>query len=186
MGTHMRKVGKLGAVVGAAALAVAMTPGAGSAAGQGNDSKSAQGMQTTHRGTEQFIDVLPCANDEGFFDILLRYNSTERFSDSRGHVTQTGTFVATPVTPTEWVVEEHDDHIHEIPIAGVGRDGATYSGRFTLTGTWNDKGKAATGTFTFVLHGTSSDGESVQARSLLHQTTVDGVTRSLLEKETCR
>lgn len=186
MGRHMRKVGKLGAVVGAAALAVTMTPGTGSAAGTGDDSKSAQGMQTTQRGTEQFIDLLPCASDTGFFDITLRYNSTERFSDSRGHVTQTGTFVATPVTPTELVVEEHDDHIHEIPVAGVQRDGATYSGRFTLNGTWNDNGRAATGTFNFVLHGTSSDGESVQARSLFHQTTVEGVTRSLLERETCR
>jgi hypothetical protein len=173
------------AVAGVAFLAVATAASTGHA-GQGNENKSARGAQTQHQATDTFIDTVPCASDTGFFEITLTYNSTERFTDDRGHFRQTGTFSATPVEATEFEEETHDDHTHLSPVASEPREGQTYSGRFTVGGTMNNNRNATTETFTFRVNGMSSAGEKVQAHAVFHQTTVNGEVRSLIEKETCR
>lgn len=167
-----------------AALSVALMPAAGSAA-PGNETKNERGAQTQQRATDVFIDVVPCADDAGFFEITLSYNSAERITDKRGHFTQNGTFSAVPITVTRFEEEEHDDHTHLIPVEGVARDGASYSGRFTTSGTMNNNPNATTQTFNFRVDGTSSAGEKVSARALFHQITSNGETRSLIERETC-
>lgn len=172
-------------LLAASALAVALTP-TGSHAAQGNDAKSDRGAQTQHNATDVFVDTVPCASDTGYFEITLTYNSVERFTDSRGHFTQTGTFSAAPVTPTEFIEEIHDDHTHLIVLDSEPREGATYSGRVTSSGTMNSNSNASTETFNFRIKGTSSDGERVVAHALFHQTTSNGETRSLIERETCQ
>ncbi len=181
----MKHIVRAAAVTGIAALALATTPSSGYAS-QGNENKNERGAQTQQDATDTFFDTVPCASDTGFFEITLDYNSTERFTDERGHFTQTGTFSAVPVTPTAFAEEEHDGHTHIYPIAADPRPGDTYSGRFTISGTGNDNGNATTETFNFRINGTSSDGEEIGGHAIYHETTANGESRSLIERETCR
>lgn len=82
----------------------------------------------------------------------LTYNEVEHstlFADGREHdtFTQTGRFVATPVEGTT------------LP---------SYNGKFTVWGDFNANGKAVTGSFTFNLHGTGSDGSTISVHSVDH------------------
>ena len=181
MSTAVRGV----AVTGIAALTLVAGASTGHA-GQGNERKSGHAAQTQHAATDTFIDTVPCASDTGLFRITLTYNGVERFTDRRGHFTQTGTFLATPVLPTVFDEETHDGETHRHPVDGVPRPGDTYSGRFTIGGSFNANRNATTETFRFRLKGTSSDGETVVSHALYHQTTVKGETRSLIERERCR
>lgn len=164
----------------AAGFALALTP-----MGAAQAVESGKGAQTQHRATETFFDIVPCASDQGFFEISLLFNSVEKMSERGGHFTQTGSFTATPVTPTRFEVEEHDGHQHEHVVAAEPRAGATFTGRFTLAGTFRDNQRVAVETFVFRARGTSSTGERINAHGLFHVTTVDGEQKVLIERERC-
>lgn len=144
-----------------------------------------QGAQTRHQASETFFDTVPCASDTGFFEISLLFNSVEKMSERGGHFTQTGQFTAVPVTPTQTEVEEHDGHEHEHVVAAEPRDGATYSGRFTISGTFRQNKRVNVETFTFRARGTSTSGDEIHAHGLFHETTVNGDQKALIEKERC-
>lgn len=163
----------------AAGMLLAVSPTAAHAAGGG------QGAQTRHQATETFYDTVPCATDTGFFEISLRFNSVEKMSDRGGHFTQTGRFTAVPVTPTETDVEEHDGHEHEHVVDAEPRDGASFSGRFTISGTFRQNKRVSVETFVMRVRGTSTTGEKINAHALFHGTTVDGEQKALIEKERC-
>lgn len=110
--------------------------------------------ETRHGVVETFVDVVPsCEGENG-----PRYNITTtanevfhrtRFADGRRHLTftSTGTFVADPrADPT-------------LP---------SYTGKFTQWGGFNLNGQEATGTFTFSVMGTGSDGSSFKTHLLDH------------------
>jgi hypothetical protein len=91
---------------------------------------------------ETFRDVIPTCEHAvaPTHRITTTSNLVEHstlFGDGREHFTfkQTGTFIARPLG-----------------------GGVTYTGRFTVSGTFNDNGRSTTGTFTFTVRGTGSDG----------------------------
>lgn len=108
---------------------------------------------TVKNATETFVDVVPtCAGGGPAYEITITYNAVEHsttFADGRVHetFTQTGTFVATPV----------DDPA--LP---------SFTGKFTIWGGFNANGAAVNGTFTFNLHGTGSDGSTLNVHQVDH------------------
>jgi hypothetical protein len=104
---------------------------------------------TEHGGTDTFTDVVPCGA-EGAYDITITYNTVEHatFGPKSVHFTftVTGTFVAVPQDPA-------------LP---------TYTGHFTESGGFNENAKNASGTFTFSLHGTGSDGSTITFNAVEH------------------
>lgn len=150
--------------------------------------KSENAANTRQGETETFVDIVPCAADEGFFAISTTFNEAAKFSadGEEGHFTQTGTFVAAPVMVTRWEEEEHDDHVHDVPAATEPREAEEITGRFTLEGTRRVNRNATTETFTFRVNATTEGGEPVRGHAVFHQTSVDGETRSFVEKESCR
>jgi hypothetical protein len=111
--------------------------------------------ETTHQKNlvETFVDIIPtsnCAEDGPFYTITTTSNSVEHtttFDDGRQHATftQTGTFVAVPL----------DDPT--LP---------SYTGKFTIWGGFNANGQTVNGTFTFNLHGTGSDGSTLNTHQV--------------------
>lgn len=93
---------------------------------------------------ETFVDVLPnCVEGGPLYTITTTGNFVSHetiLADGRVHATftQTGTFVAVPLT------------------AGL----PSYTGKFTIWGGFNDNGKVVEGTFTFNVRGTGSDGST--------------------------
>lgn len=93
---------------------------------------------------ETFVDVVPsCEGGGPLYTITATSNFVLHetiFADGRVHATftQTGTFVAVPLT------------------AGL----PSYTGKFTVWGGFNDNGKVVEGTFTFNVRGTGSDGST--------------------------
>ncbi len=125
--------------------------------------------------------MVPCAADAGHFEITRRFNSVEKMSERRGHFTRTGRFTAVPVTVTE--LGEHDDgYVH--PIAGKPRAGATYSGRFTITGTFRHNERVTVETSSSGQRH-EPGGDVMRARAVFHTTTVNGETKSSIERERC-
>jgi hypothetical protein len=102
---------------------------------------------------ETFVDVIPtCEEDGPLYTITTTSNLVEHeriFDDGRVHATftQTGTFVAVPL----------DDP--SLP---------SFTGHFTQSGNFNQNRKTVNGTFTFSLHGTGSDGSSVDLHATEH------------------
>jgi hypothetical protein len=112
---------------------------------------------TEHGATDTFTDVVPCGA-EGPYDITITYNEVEHSTIGPKSMhftfTQTGTFVAVPQDPS-------------LP---------TYTGHFTMWGGFNENAKTASGTFTFSLHGTGSDGSTIAFNGVEHfNVTPDGV-----------
>jgi hypothetical protein len=99
----------------------------------------------TVKATETFVDVVPFCDEGGApYEITIDYNLVEHstVSEDGAHftITQTGTFVATPLDPSL-------------------RDA---SGRFTQWGGFNENpGGAVNGTFTFSVRGAFEDGERI-------------------------
>lgn len=93
---------------------------------------------------ETFVDVVPSCEVGGpLYTVTTTSNAVFHetiFADGRVHLTftQTGTFVAVPLT------------------AGL----PSYSGKFTIWGGFNDNGKVVEGTFTLNVRGTGSDGST--------------------------
>jgi hypothetical protein len=91
---------------------------------------------------ETFVDVVPTCGEGGpLFTITTTSNLVSHetiFADGRVHHTdtQTGTFVAVPLT------------------AGL----PSYTGKFTVWDAFNDNGQVVEGSFTFNVRGTGSDG----------------------------
>jgi hypothetical protein len=102
---------------------------------------------------ESFVDVVPsCDQDATLYNITTTSNLVEHrtlFPDGREHdtFTQTGTFVAEPLKDAS------------LP---------SYSGKFTIWGGFNANGKTVNGTFTFNLHGSGSDGSTLNFHSVDH------------------
>lgn len=135
---------KLASVV--AAILIMLT--ASTALANGNGAVSF--TETEHNAVDQFQDVVPCQEDLGTFDITITYNAVfhTTIGPKSAHFTftQTGTFVAVSTDP----------------------DGPTFTGHFTMWGGFNENNRNAGGTFTFSLHGTSSDGTTVKFNGVEH------------------
>jgi hypothetical protein len=107
--------------------------------------------ETEHAATDAFTDVIPCLGD-ALYDITLTYNEVDHLTTlPNGTVhatfTQTGTFAAVPAEDAS------------LP---------SFSGHFTQWGGFNGNRKNATGTFTFTIHGTGSDGSQVDFHETAH------------------
>jgi hypothetical protein len=108
---------------------------------------------TEHHATDTFTDVVPtCEGGGPAYRITITYNEVEHitvFADGREHdtFTQTGTFAARPVGNPS------------LP---------TFTGKFTTWGGFNANGQSVNGTFTFNLHGTGSDGSSLNVHEVDH------------------
>ena len=102
---------------------------------------------------ETFVDVVPtCEGGGPLYTVTTTSNMIEHetiFSDGRMHATftQTGTFVAVPLNDPS------------LP---------SYTGKFTAWGGFNDNGGAVTGTDTFSIHGTGSDGSTFSVHNVDH------------------
>jgi hypothetical protein len=106
---------------------------------------------TEHQGTDTFTDVVPCGADpNALYDITLTYNEIDHVTTGPNSIhftmTQTGTFVAVPQDPS-------------LP---------TYTGHFMIWDGDNDNAQTASGTFTFDLHGTGSDGSTITFNAVEH------------------
>ena len=101
---------------------------------------------------ETFVDTIPnCDFSGASYTITTTSNSVEHetlFNDGRLHVTftSTGTFTAVPLDPA-------------LP---------SYTGKFTIWGGFNDNGNAGSGTFTFNVRGTGSDGSTFSTHFVDH------------------
>jgi hypothetical protein len=111
---------------------------------------------TTHHEhglVETFVDVVPsCEGGGPLYRITTTSNLVEHetvFDDGRVHATftQTGKFVAVPLSNPS------------LP---------RYTGSFTVWGGFNQNGKVVSGTFTFSVRGTGSDGSKIQNHSVDH------------------
>ena len=110
--------------------------------------------ETTHEKdfVETFVDVVPsCEPDAPLATITTTSNLVEHtttFDDGRTHetFTQTGTFVAVPVSDPS----------------------VTFSGHFTVWGGFNANGNVVNGTFTFSVNGTGSDGSTINHHETNH------------------
>jgi len=102
---------------------------------------------------ETFVDVVPtCEGGGPLYTITTTSNSVEHstiFGDGREHdtFTQTGTFTASPL----------DDPT--LP---------SYTGKFTTWGGFNVNGSTMSGTFTFSVRGTGSDGSTFSNQNVQH------------------
>lgn len=100
-----------------------------------------------HGVIETFVDVLPtCEADPAKYRITTTSNRVEHvtlFADGRVHETDTdtGTFEAVP------------KNAPSLP---------SFTGHFTVWDGFNVNGKTVTGTFTFSVHGTGSDGSTLR------------------------
>lgn len=111
--------------------------------------------ETTHEHgvVETFVDVVPtCEGGGPLYTITTTSNSVEHtttFDDGRVHATftETGTFVAEPL----------DDPT--LP---------SYTGKFTIWGGFNDNGQTVSGTSTFNIRGTGSDGSGFKTHLVDH------------------
>jgi hypothetical protein len=106
---------------------------------------------TEHHETDTFTDVVPCGADpEALYDITLTYNEVDHMTTGPNSMhftfTQTGTFVAVPQDSS-------------LP---------TYTGHFMQWDGFNENAKTASGTFTFSLHGTGSDGSTITFNAVEH------------------
>ncbi len=137
-------------------------PGVGYAA-EGNN-----GAQTDHNGTMTFVEAVPCASDTGRFRITLWFNRVYKGLAAGGLSHETGRFRAVPVTRT-----------------GAPRDGASYSGRYTIGENFHASNNVAVGTFKFRVTGTSTTGERINGHMLFHMTMVKGEAKVELEKVRC-
>lgn len=109
---------------------------------------------TTAKGlVETFVDVIPtCEGGGPLYTITTTSNAIQHetlFDDGRVHgtFTSTGTFTATP--------------LEDPSLPG-------YTGRFTTWGGFNDNGSTVTGTFTFRVRGTGSDGSTFANQNVQH------------------
>lgn len=102
---------------------------------------------------ETFVDVVPtCEGGGPLYTITTTSNAIAHetvFDDGRVHATftSTGTFTATPL---------------EDP--GL----PSYTGKFTTWGGFNDNGSTVSGTFTFSVRGTGSDGSTFSNQNVEH------------------
>ena len=124
--------------------------------------------ETEHQVTETFTDVVPCGVDEtALYDITTTSNLVEHatFGPKSVHFTftQTGSFTAVPQDPS-------------LP---------TYSGHFTTWGGFNGNNRNASGTFTFSIHGTGSDGSRVTFSAVDHFNVTPGGIENAFTFERC-
>jgi hypothetical protein len=123
---------------------------------------------TEHNATDTFTDVVPCV--PGLYDITITYNEVDHTTITpngsfHATFTQTGTFEAVPT----------DDP--SLP---------SFTGHFTQWGGFNGNRQNATGTFTFTVHGTGSDGSTIDFHVTEHFTVnPDGTVTSEFEKVNC-
>ncbi|HKU50160.1 MAG TPA: hypothetical protein VJP79_09435 [Nitrososphaera sp.] len=123
---------------------------------------------TEHGATETSADVNPCTGEPGI--LTLTYNEIEHSSNDAnegGHFTftQTGTFTFVP----------NDE------------GGESFSGHFTVWGGGNqNSGGTDVGTFTLSIHGTGSEGSTLRANQVSHETSnpADVIT-SQFDKMNC-
>jgi hypothetical protein len=100
---------------------------------------------------ETFVDVLPSCDDSPLYEITTTSNLVEHVTmldngSSHETFTQTGTFSAAPLDPSL----------------------ASYTGKFTVWGNFNQTGTTANGTFTFNVQGMGSDGSTLSNHSNEH------------------
>ena len=165
----VRSIGRVGAVV--ALAAVAMLGGTGTAAAAPPTT-----FTDTFTDTETFTDVVPCREDLGAYDVTITargvfHVTAAGFDEEDNPIppyhftgTITGTFVAVPSDGT----------------------GPTFSGRFTQRFAGETEMIThSTGTITFILHGTGSDGSRISFHAVSHyQISATGVEVGF-EKASC-
>ena len=134
---------------------------------------SGASTETTHEhnATDSFTDVLPCVADpDPLYDITITYNEIDHTTITpngsfHATFTQTGTFEAVPA----------DDP--SLP---------SFTGHFTQWDGFNGNSRNATGTFTFTIHGTGSDGSKIDFHITAHFTVnANGTVTSEFEKASC-
>ena len=111
--------------------------------------------ETTHEKglVETFVDVVPSCDEDGpLYTITTTSNLVEHtttFDDGRLHetFTQTGSFSAVPLEDPS------------LP---------SFTGRFTVSGGFNQNGKTVNGTFTLSVRGKGSDGSRLSFHSTDH------------------
>ena len=106
---------------------------------------------TTVQGVTETIVDTPFCEPGATHEITLTYNLVEHatlFDDGRAHFTftQTGTFVAEPLDPSE----------------------QSASGHFAIWGGFNANGKTVNGTFTFNANGSFEDGTKISVHAVEH------------------
>ena len=70
-------------------------------------------------------------------------------------------------------------------MAAEPRAGATYSGRFTVSGTLRQNERVAVETFNLRIRGTSTGGDAVNAHALFQSTVVNGEEKASISRERC-
>jgi hypothetical protein len=141
-------------------------PSAALAAGNGASSTTTH----EHNATDTFTDVVPCVPGNPPYDITITYNEVDHVTmrpdgSFRFTSTQTGSFQAVPANDPS------------LP---------TYTGHFTQWDGFSGNAQNATGTFTFTIHGTGSDGSSIDFHETAHFTVnPDGTVTSSFDKASC-
>jgi hypothetical protein len=134
---------RLSVVLAAGCLALVAAPASGDTVTETNTEKNL---------VETFVDVRPsCEEDAPLYEITATSNLVEHETikdDGTSHFTftQTGKFVAEPLE------------------AGL----PSYTGRFTVWGGFNQNGSTVSGTFTFSVTATGSDGSRLRNSTVDH------------------
>lgn len=129
----------------------------------------------TFQETETFTDVVPCQENLGAYDVT----ATERgvFHVTAAGIDQDDNFIA-PYHVTGALVGK----FVAVPSDGTG---PTFTGQFTNWFGENQNTMNSTGTVTFSLHGTGSDGSRISFHDVFHYTITGTGVEFSFDKPSC-
>jgi hypothetical protein len=161
----MKKILGLGVLLGLLAATLLASPVQASGAG------AVSFTQTFHDATESFPTNGPCTSETGI--VTITYNGVAHatvLTSGVGAGTGWFTFTATGTFSFE-------------PLAG---GNVTYSGKFTIWDGENINLQNYTATFTQIIHGTGSDGSTINFHEVAHVTVApSGDVTITFDKSTC-
>ena len=161
----MKKILGLGVSLGLLAATLLVSPIQASGAG------AVSFTQTFHNATESFPSNAPCATETGI--VTITYNGV-----AHGTVLTSGVGAG-----TGWFTFTATGTFSFAPLAG---GNVTYSGRFTIWDGENINLQNYTATFTQIIHGTGSDGSTVNFHEVAHVTVApSGDVTITFDKPTC-
>jgi hypothetical protein len=161
----MKKILGLGVSLGLLAATLLVSPIQASGAG------AVSVTQTFHNATESFPTNAPCASETGI--VTITYNGV-----AHGTVLTSGVGAG-----TGWFTFTATGTFSFAPLAG---GNVTYSGRFTTWDGENINLQNYTATFTQIIHGTGSDGSTVNFHEVAHVTVApSGNVTITFDRPTC-
>ena len=167
-------------VLGGSAFAAPATHAAG---------KAQTTTEHLHQETSVFYDYVPCMEELGAYRITVIINAVQHSTekDGTGHFTntETGRFEAVGVDAILEYDEETDQQVPAPPDPPVDPSKPTFTGHYTVHGSFSGTQDDGIETVTFAVHGTGSDGSVINFHSVLHVSVEQSVVDKMFEKVRC-